>query len=297
MKQGILNPQAVKGQVIKLDKLSCSPRIAIQIMNFLENPNPSITNLARWISLDQILTARLLKLANSHHYGVSGQISTLNLAIITVGLQALKDLLAGITVIDQFSDLGYAWSEKEPLVYSHSAIVGEGARQLSSLVGYPTSGEAFVAGLMHDLGHQVLVQEYPDYFAIISRHARIRGIPRDQAEREILGCDHGDLGSWLARSWNFPPNIVSVIEHHHNPEKAIEHQEIVRLIHLANLIVHSMKFVSGGDVHKTSDLEDEILAKFKDYFSINGRRLKDFHVLFDIEFSDFLRYLCLIYHK
>ena len=283
MKQGILNPQAVKGRVIKLDKLSCSPRIAIRIMNFLENPNPSITNLAQWISLDQILTARLLKLANSHHYGVSGQISTLNLAIITVGLQALKDLLTGITVIDQFSDVDYAWSEKEPAVYSHSAIVGEGARQLSSLVGYPTSGEAFVAGLMHDLGHQVLVQEYPEYFAIISRHARTQGIPRDQAEREILGCDHGDLGSWLARSWNFPPNIVSVIEHHHKPEKAIEHQEIVRLIHLANLIVHSMQFASGTDVHKKSDFEDEILEKFKDYFSINGRRLKDFQVFFDIE--------------
>ena len=283
MKQGILNPQAVKGQVIKLDKLSCSPRIAIQIMNFLENPNPSITNLAQWISLDQILTARLLKLANSHHYGVSGQISTLNLAIITVGLQALKDLLTGITVIDQFSDAGYVLSEKEPVLYSHSATVGEGARQLSSLVGYPTSGEAFVAGLMHDLGHQVLAQEYPENFAIISRHARTQGIPRYQAEREILGYHHGDVGSWLARSWNFPPIIVSVIEHHHKPEKAIEHQDIVRLIHLANLLSHSMQFTSGKDFQNKSDLEEEILAKFKDYFSINGRRLKDFQVLFKNE--------------
>jgi HD-like signal output (HDOD) protein len=283
MKQGIFNPQAVKGQVIKLDKLSCAPRIAIQIMKFLQEPNPSITNLAQWISLDQILTARILKLANSHHYSVSGQISTLNLAIITVGLQALKDLLMGITAIDQFSDAGYVWPKNEKMSCLHSVSVAEGARQLSSIVGYPTSGEAFVAGLVHDLGHQVLAQEYPEYFLIISRHARTQGIPRYQAEREILGYDHGEIGSWLARSWNFPQNIVSAIKHHHKPDEAIEHQGIVRLIHLANLIVHSMQFAYRKDVQNGSDLEDEILAKFKDYFSINGRRLRDFQALFEIE--------------
>ena len=283
MKQGILNPQAVKGEVVRLDKLSCSPRIANQIMNFLENPNPSITDLAQWISLDQILTARILKLANSHHYGVSGQISTLNLAIITIGLQSLKDLLTGITVIDQFSDAGFVWSQKENIFWLHSACVGEGARQLSTIVGYPTSGEAFIAGLLHDLGHQVMAQVYPEYFTIISRHSRIQEIPRYQAEKEILGYDHGQIGSWLASSWNFPANVVSVIEHHHTPHTATENREIVQLVHLANLICHSMHQNDKAGSQKNPNLEDEILAKFKEYFSINGRRLKDFQDLFKIE--------------
>lgn len=283
MKQGILNPQAVKGQVIKLDKLSCSPRIAIQIMKFLEKPNPSITSLAKWISLDQILTARILKLANSHHYGVSGQISTLNLAIVTVGLQALKDLLKGIAAIDQFSGVGNAWLENAETFYLHGACVGEGARQLSALVGYPTSGEAFIAGLVHDLGHQVMSQVYPEYFTIISRQSHVQGIPRFQAEREILGYDHGQIGSWLARAWNFPENIVSVIEHHHKPDGAPEHQGLVRLVHLANLIGHSIHSPAGTDAQTKSNLEDEVLTKFKDYFSLNGRRLKDFQDFFKIE--------------
>ena len=257
--------------------------LLFQVMNFLEHPNPSITNLAEWISLDQILTARILKLANSHHYGMSGQISTLNLAIITIGLQSLKDLLTGITVMDQFSDMGSVWPRNEKIFWLHSACVGEGARRLSPIVGYPTSGEAFVAGLLHDLGHQVMAQEYPEYFTIISRHSRIQGIPRYQAEKEILGYHHGQIGSWLARSWNFPANIVSVIEHHHSPHTATEYRELVQLIHLANLICHTMHLTDSAEYQKNAKLEDEILEKFKEYFSINGRRLKDFQDLFNIE--------------
>jgi HD-like signal output (HDOD) protein len=283
MKQGILSPQAVKGEVERLDKLCCSPRIAIQIMIFLENPNPSITDLAQWISQDPILTARILKLANSHYYGVSGQISTLNLAIITIGLQSLKELLSGISAIDQFSDAGYVWPEKEKMFWLHSACVGEGARRLSTLVGYPTSGEAFVAGLLHDLGHQVIAQVYPEYFTMISRHACSEGIPRFQAEREILGYDHGQIGSWLAKSWKFPANVITVIEHHHSPLAATENQKLVQLIHLANLICHSMNQNGESGTQKYSSQEGDILLKFKEYFSINGRRLKDFQDLFKLE--------------
>jgi HD-like signal output (HDOD) protein len=283
MKKGILNPQAVKGEVVRLNKLSCSPQIASQITVFLENPNPSLTDLAEWISLDQILTARILKLANSRNYGVTGQISTLNLAIITIGLQSLKDLLTGITVIDQFSDVGYIWPEKEEKFWLHNACVGEGARRLSTMVGYPTSGEAFIAGLLHDLGYQVMAQVYPEYFTLISRHSRIEGIPRYQAERNVLGYDHGQIGGWLASSWNFPANIVSVIEHHHTPDVATEHRELVQLVHLADLVCHSMNHSGEIESQNNSNLEVDILAKFKEYFSINGRSLKDMQNLFKIE--------------
>jgi len=84
MNQGNWNLETVHGEIFRLEKLSCSPFIAAQIMKVLEKSNPSTTDLAKWISLDQVLTARILKLANSHYYGYSKHISTLNLAIITI---------------------------------------------------------------------------------------------------------------------------------------------------------------------------------------------------------------------
>jgi HD-like signal output (HDOD) protein len=252
-------------------------------MKFLEDPNPSITDLAQWISLDHILAARILKLANSPSYGVCGQISTLNLAIITIGLQPLKKLISSITTIDQFSDAAATWREQDNIFWMHSTCVGEGARRLSAIVGYPTSGEAFVAGLLHDLGHQVLAQLYPEYFTMISRHCHQNSIPRYQAERELLGYDHGQIGSWLARSWNFPESIIAVIEHHHTPHSVVENVKLVQLVHLANLIWHSMNQNSEINSQEYSDPEEEILAKFKAYFSINSRRLKDYQNFFKID--------------
>jgi HD-like signal output (HDOD) protein len=283
MKQGILSPQAVNGEVDRLSKLNCSPRIANRIMNFLEHSNPSLTDLAQWISLDQILTARILKLANAHNYEMSGQISTLNLAIITIGFDALKELLISISAIDQFHDTGHVWPEQEKMFWLHSACVGEGARRLSTIVGYPTSGEAFVAGLLHDLGHQVIAQVYPEYFTMVTRHAQAKRIPRYLAEKELLGFDHGQVGRWLAQSWNFPANIIAVIEHHHMPDAALENKPLVQLIHVANLICHSLYYDGEPDSQIYSGLEDEIIEKLEGYFTLNSKSIKDFQDLFKID--------------
>jgi len=284
MNQGKWNLEAVHGEIFRLEKLSCSPVIAAQLMKFLEKPNPSATDLVEWISLDQVLTARILKLANSRNYGFSRHISTLNLAIITIGLQPLKDLLKGITVIDQFSDMALISRKENRKIFSHSICVAEGARRLATLVDYPTSGEAYIAGLLHDIGRQILIQMYPENYSLTCRYAQNHNISIFEAEKQVLDCDHGQVGSWLARSWNFPDNLIDAIENHHQPQTGSHGKKLTYLVHLANLICHSMDH-SNGDLafQNNSDPEPEILEKLKKYFSVNGRSLRDFHNLFEIK--------------
>lgn len=284
MNQGNWNLETVHGEIFRLEKLSCSPLIAAQLMKFLEKPNPSTTDLVEWISLDQILTARILKLANSRNYGFSKHISTLNLAIITIGLQPLKDLLRSITVIDQFSDTVVINRKENREIFSHSICVAEGARRLAAIVDYPTSGEAYIAGLLHDIGRQILTQMYPEDYRLVCRHSQNQSIPACEAEKHILDCDHGQVGGWLARSWNFPDNLIDTIENHHQPQNSSCDKKLTYLVHLANLICHSMDR-SDDDlaIPNHSDLESEILEKFKKHFLVNGRSLQDFQQLFEIK--------------
>ena len=284
MNQGNWNLETVHGEIFRLEKLSCSPFIAAQIMKVLEKSNPSTTDLAKWISLDQVLTARILKLANSHYYGYSKHISTLNPAIITIGLQPLKNLLTGITVIDQFSDATLMnWKESRK-IFTHSLCVAQGTRVLAELVDFPTLGEAFVAGLLHDIGRQILTQIYPADYNHTCRFAQNHHVTEFEAEKEILECDHAQLGSWLARSWNFPANLVDAIENHHQPCADSHETQLTWLVHLANLICHSMDFSGNNSEYQYHpELESEILGKLKKHFSLNGKSLKDFQDLFKLD--------------
>ena len=238
MKQGVLNSETVQHEIYQLDKLFSSPQVASEVLKYLDSNQVSVTQLANLISIDAVLVARVMKLANSENYGYSGQISTLNLAIITIGLPSLIDLLRGISAVDQFNFQFSRMHKQLEDFWFHSAMVGSGAKKISHLIGYPVSGEAFVAGLLHDIGYQVLYQLYPDYLSEVLNMSIKSGIETLEAEKILMEVDHCQLGAWLAKSWNFPEKVVAAIEFHHNPAKASNHSELANLIYYSNIFSH-----------------------------------------------------------
>jgi putative nucleotidyltransferase with HDIG domain len=284
MKQGVLNPKTVQDEICQLDKLFSSPQVASEVLKYLDSNRVSVTHLTKLISIDAVLVSRVMKLANSENYGYSGQISTLNLAIITIGLPSLIDLLRGISAIDQFNFQFTHLHKQLKDLWLHSAMVGSGAKKFSNLIGYPVAGEAFVAGLLHDIGYQVLYQLYPDHLSEVINLSIKSGITKYEAEKQLMGLDHCQLGAWLAKSWNFPEKVVTAIEFHHNPAKADDYSDLVNLTFYSNIFSH---FFDGSNRECNEDSLTDIKEKFKKSFNVNGRFSLDFHDFFKLRCRKF----------
>ncbi|RQW06526.1 MAG: HDOD domain-containing protein, partial [Calditrichaeota bacterium] len=229
----------LKDQIFQLEKLSVSFPVLEQVMNLFHKSGSSAPDIAARVSEDPILTARILKLANSEKYGSSGRIFTLNQAFVLAGFPALKNLLMGI-LLDQLSRAGSREEEQNPDWILHSTLVAAGARFLARKAGYPVPGEAFVAGLLHDLGIQILIQAFPGKYLEIRSTVREQGISYLTAEQKILGTDHAQLGGWLAESWNLPERLIRAILLHHLPDNIRPHESLTILVHLSDAICSYM---------------------------------------------------------
>ncbi len=290
-----LNPEYVRQRVSNLAKLSTLPHLASKVMELVENPKTSASTLAKILSADQILTARILKLANSAYYGFPRKISTLNLAIVVLGFNALRDLVLSISIIDQFG----IEAEKNFRIeqfWRHALVVGRGARLLSRYVNYPVAGEVFVAGLLHDIGYPVMIQQFPDYFKDIFQYASEVNIPFHQAELQVLGFDHTQVGSWLAEGWNLPEKLVYAIRYHHTPERARLHHDLVNIIHIADLICYSIG--EGSGINRMEGIStEEIEQKMKALFTRNGYPLTFYQDKFRQEAERIEEFLNIIHKK
>jgi len=253
--------KVIRNRVRNLAQLSTLPHIAARVVDLVDNPKTSAATVGRVISTDQVLAARILKLANSAYYGFPREISTLNLAIVVLGFNALRDLVMSISVIDQFTVDDEGTFEANQF-WRHALVVGMGARLLSRYKGYSVAGEVFVAGLLHDIGYLVMYQQFPELFREVYYQAKTGGVPFYQAEQQKLEFTHADLGAWLAEAWNLPDKLVDAIRYHHHPDNSEHsHSGLTQLIHIANMISYSID--EGSGLNHFENLEETLDEQLK----------------------------------
>ncbi len=280
--------EEVQRKVRSISKLTTLPQIATTVLELVENPKTSASKLGEVISSDQVLTARILKLANSAYYGFPRRISTLNLAIVVLGFNALRDLVMSISVIDQFTNtIDPEWEVER--FWRHAFIVGMGARQMARQQRQALAGEAFVAGLLHDIGYLVMIQHFPKIFEKTYEFARERNVPLIHAEYTLWGFSHAEIGAWLAEGWNLPEKIVRVIRFHHNPEKAQDSTNLTPMIHFADHLTATIG--EGGQFKEVSETPEINLETALQSFTSDNRSIEYYQNLFRQErekMSDFL---------
>lgn len=275
MKKEAVHMREVEEKVKSIAKLSTLPNVAFKVMELVENPRTSVSILSQMISADHILTARVLKLANSSYYGFPRQISTLNLAIVVLGFNSLRDLVLGISIIDQFSSSILSNEFDVTQFWRHALFVGSGAKFLSKFLEYPVTGEVFVAGLLHDIGYPIMLQHFPQHFEKAYKYSINKDVSFCKAEKELFGYDHSQLGAWLAEGWNLPEKIVNAIRFHHTPEKEKVYTNLVNIIHIADLLSYSIGEGTGLK-RNLEETPDSIMDKIKLFFSRNGQSINFF---------------------
>lgn len=240
------DPFRIKRITESIIGLPTLPTIVSKMIELVDNPRTSAASLARLISTDQTLTARILKLANSAYYGFPKEISTVNMAIVVLGFNTVKDMGLSLSVFDVFKknqengsvfDISRFWE--------HSIGCGVASRMLARSYCYRNASEAFVAGLLHDIGKIILNQYFHNEFTQIMDMVA-QGNTLEFSEELIIGTNHAQVGAWLAEKWNLPEIISKTILYHHQPWDAKKDKVFVGIVNLANYLCHISGIGNSG---------------------------------------------------
>ena len=238
--------QKIKRITESIISLPTLPTVVSKMIELVDNPKTSAASLARLISADQALTARILKLANSAYYGFPREISTVNMAIVVIGFNTVKEMGLSLSVFEVFKDGGHDKSFDTAQFWQHSIGCGSAARLIARRFKYQFIGEAFVAGLLHDIGKVILNQYMHDEFTAILTAVAENGAVLDDAENATVGTTHSRIGGWLAEKWNLPRIIVDSINHHHDPWEAKVDAVLVAIVSVANYLCHISNIGNSG---------------------------------------------------
>lgn len=238
----IMNPidrKAAKARTIaqRIMSLPTLPTVVAKMIEMIDDPRTNATRLSRLIETDQVLTAKVLKLANSAYYGLPRQIGSLNMAVVVIGFNALRNVVLGLTVVDRFSNNWDGYFDFSQF-WEHAASCGIASRLLARRQGQPNAEEAFAAGLLHDLGKLILNQYLPEDFDEIVRVVHRKRITFEEAEMEVVGIDHAEVGGLLAEHWRLPVRLVNGITYHHRPRFAPQGTPLPAIVHIADALCH-----------------------------------------------------------
>lgn len=223
------------------------PAVVTQLIGLIDNPKTSARNVAQLISADQALTAKILKLANSAFYGFPREIATVDLAVVVLGFETVKSLGLSVSVLERFSGGGDNGHFDRQKFWEHSIACGVAAKLLAEKLRYRVSGEAFAAGILHDIGKLILSQYFPADFKQIIEMVEAKDLYIGKAEEEVLGVTHADVCAWLAQRWNLPNQLEDAIKYHHAPGRAPPgHNELPSLIHLADFLCRRERIGDAG---------------------------------------------------
>jgi putative nucleotidyltransferase with HDIG domain len=214
------------------------------------DPRASANDLHRIISLDPVLTARVLKLINSAYYSLGAPITSLTRAIVMLGLNTVKNLALSFAVIENLKTNGSFLGFSSDEFWTHSLCVGVIAKSIAAVKGDTPQGlEAFfVAGLLHDLGKIPLNRQFPGEY---HRAWETAGKDQDTLRRceiKFLGLDHCTVGCMIAKKWRLGTTLVESLAHHHNPDDSSEvDRDFVFIVSLANQFANHLSIGSAGD--------------------------------------------------
>jgi len=225
----------------EIKNLPTLPGIVAKLSKMAENPDTTTAQMGQVIGKDHILAAKLLKLVNSAFYGFPQRISSLSSAIILLGFNVIKSLIISASIFEIMED-------QDVELWQHSLGCAVVCNVVAKRMGVSDPEEISTAGLIHDIGKVAVKMELPRQYAEINAIVKERQVPRREAELEVLGLEHAEVGSWLARSWNLPNKLVEPVAFHHDPGKAKEARLAAAIVHFGDIMVRGLGCGHGEDI-------------------------------------------------
>lgn len=252
--------------------LPAIPKVVFEVNEMLKNHNASTVELTHVIGQDQGLATKILKIANSPLYGLQRKVTSLEFAIVVLGLGEISNLVTAISLSNTMKAPSTDTFKYEEF-WAHSMVVGIGSKNIARNLGFlELSADAFIAGILHDLGVQICLKFFPEEFDKIVQEVDASGRKHLEVEREVLGLTHQELGRYLMDRWGLPTSLGDTLSYHHNPTLSENHTKLVTIVHMADAMTQLLK-VAPFSWDKDLKLNNQVL-KILDFDSID--KLKEY---------------------
>lgn len=227
---------------LDVTQLPSLPHVLLDLLDACNRSEPDFAAIAAIVAKDTALSAKLLGLVSSPAYPRMTRVEGIEPMIATVGIDAIKSIAVSASVYHVFSQLGAATLHDLKRFWRHALMSAELARRIAQKIAYPQSEEAYLAGLLHDVGRLLLWVNFPrEYPSIMLDEV-------DEARVVINGdydgpAHHAEIGAWLVDHWNLPSLIADAVRYHHEPgERLLDAHELIKITHLANQLSQESTF-------------------------------------------------------
>lgn len=233
--------------VSKVNDMPVLPSRVKKIIELTEDPDSTIEDLEKEILMDQSLTSRILKLANSAHYGYPRKINTVSQATILLGFKTIKSMALASTINKMMAlELkGYALEKNDLWTQSQTCAII--SRYIAKEIRFSDPETAYIGGLLRDIGKTILNYYVEKEYNAIVNKVEYDNLSFLEAEEEILRFNYAQVGEKIAEKWNFPKDLVETIGLHHTPEKSTINPTLVSIVHIADAITMMMGISIGAD--------------------------------------------------
>jgi putative nucleotidyltransferase with HDIG domain len=238
------------------DHLPSLPVAIAPVISYLQQPIDSlqINEVVRLIEQDESLTAQCLQLSNSPLFGRWQPVETVRGAVVSLGMRRMREITTSCSLIN----LTPRDCPIDPTIFwEHSLGVALACRYFAREIGYVDPDKAYLAGLLHDFGVVMSFWVAPKEFALAFSKAAHEHVSLQEAEKDILGIAHTEVGKVLAEKWNMSSDLIQVIAWHHDPEQATEHRSLVALVALADLLCRMSGIGYGYPEDREVDFREE----------------------------------------
>lgn len=230
----------LRSHIEAIEGIPTIPVALRRLLEVIENPKVSLSEIGSFILKDPAITSRLLKVVNSPVYGFPGRISTVSQALIMLGLDVARGVLLGVSVFDIMDKvLSGLWE--------HSVGCAIVARTIARMKSIDNYEEVSVAALLHDIGKVVLGLKFPDKYEKTISDAGRRNCHISDSERRVFEVTHAIAGAWLLEKWKFPINLVEAVEHHHKPHLSKNAPLMASVVHFSDIVIRARGIGFAGD--------------------------------------------------
>jgi len=229
-------------------KIASPPGIYFQLREIIEDPDGEFEDIAKVISSDPPLAARLLKIVNSPFYGLMTKVETISHALGIIGRDQLSELALVTSVVSKFD--GFSKEDFDIRAFwTHSLGCGFAARLIAEHINYENPEKMYLAGMLHDIGQLVfLTEETKRYIQVIAQLKKSDDKNLIGAENHILRFNHAQVGGILLNEWKLPPSISTAVTYHHEPLKAKSFETEVAILHVSEILLYDMGLGSSSEV-------------------------------------------------
>ena len=233
--------EKVRGLLAQMHKLPSPPQLYFQVVRELQSADASLDAIGALIARDPAMTAKILQLVNSAVFGLKRTVASPAEAVMFLGVDTTKSVILlahSFSYFDQIKDSDFSIEN----LWKHSIRTGNFARWIAQLEqsDKPMVEEAYTAGMLHDLGKLALAANLPQQYTDAAMRAASRNIPLWEAEEQVLGASHAELGASLLAIWGLPVGIVEAVALHHHPARFLSQSFCpLTAVHAANAIEHA----------------------------------------------------------